>query len=139
MPCKGTQTFPNGVTTSVKHLPDALPDGTEMSDGYFLKRRCRLWQITPDSQRLTNRTAHLACFKPGQMCIILTQHTDIQRYLHHHCTSTSKTIRHEPYSRAVMAVAGMSSREKANIFLPRSFSEAPMCQTSVLSIIRKRS
>ena len=43
------------------------------------------------------------------------------------------------YSRAVMVVAGMSSREKANIFLPRSFKEAPTCQTSVPSIIRKRS
>ena len=30
------------------------------------------------------------------------------------------------YSRVVMAVAGISNLEKANIFLPRSFSEAPM-------------
>ena len=27
MPSKGTQTFPDGVTTSVKLLPEALPDG----------------------------------------------------------------------------------------------------------------
>ena len=31
-----------------------------------------------------------------------------------------------PYSRAVIAVAGISNLEKANIFLPRSFREAPM-------------
>ena len=63
-----------------------------MPDGYFLKQWCRLWEITPDSQQLTNRTAHLACFKHGQMCITLTQRTDIQRYLHQHCTTTSKTV-----------------------------------------------
>ena len=27
MPCKGKQTFPDGATTSVKHHPEALPDG----------------------------------------------------------------------------------------------------------------
>ena len=32
----------------------------------------------------------------------------------------------EPYSKAVIAVAGISNLEKANIFLPRSFREAPM-------------
>ena len=37
------------------------------------------------------------------------------------------------------ASAGMFSLEKANIFLPRSFREAPMCQISSESIIRKRS
>ena len=40
------------------------------------------------------------------------------------------SVKTTTYSRAVMAVAGMSSREKANIFLPRSFSEEPMCQIS---------
>ena len=67
---------------------------TEIPDGYFLKRRCRLWEITPDSQRLTKYAAHLDCFKPGQMCIIPTQHPDIQQLSHRHCTSTSKTFRH---------------------------------------------
>ena len=60
-----------------------------------MKRRCRLWEITPDSQRLTKYAAHLDCFKPGQMCIIPTQHPDIQQLSHRHCTSTSKTFRHE--------------------------------------------
>ena len=81
--CKGKQTFPDGVTTSVNNCRT----GTEMPDGYFLKQWCRLWEITPDSQQLTNHTAHLACFKHGQMCITLTQRTDIQRYLHQHCTT----------------------------------------------------
>ncbi len=31
-----------------------------------------------------------------------------------------------PYSRSVILVAGISNLEKANIFLLRSFSEAPM-------------
>ena len=43
------------------------------------------------------------------------------------------------YNKLVTADAGMDSLENANIFLPRSFSEAPMCQTSAPSIIRKRS
>ena len=43
------------------------------------------------------------------------------------------------YSKSVMAFAGISSLEKANIFFPKSFSEAPMWYTSVPSIIRKRS
>ena len=30
------------------------------------------------------------------------------------------------YSKSVMAVAGISSLEKANIFFPKSFNEAPM-------------
>ena len=30
------------------------------------------------------------------------------------------------YSKSVMAFAGISSLEKANIFFPKSFSEAPM-------------
>lgn len=30
------------------------------------------------------------------------------------------------YSKSVMLVTGISNLEKANIFLPRSFSEAPM-------------
>ena len=47
---------------------------TEIPDGYFLKRRCRLWEITPDSQRLTKYAAHLDCFKPGQMSSSLHQH-----------------------------------------------------------------
>jgi hypothetical protein len=67
-----------------------------MPDGYFLKRRCRLLGITSDSQQLTKRTAHLACVKPGQMCIALTQRPDIQQLSHHLCTATSKTTHHEP-------------------------------------------
>ncbi len=38
------------------------------------------------------------------------------------------------YNKLVTADAGMDSFEKANIFLPRSFSEAPMCQTSALPV-----
>lgn len=78
---------------------------TEMPDGYFLKRRCRLWGIAPDSQQLTKYAAHLACFKPGQMCIIPTQHPDIQQLSHRHCTSTSKTFRHNLPPRAVSTTA----------------------------------
>ena len=40
--------------------------------------------------------AHLACFKPGQMCITLKQRPDIQQLSHHLCTATSKTTHHEP-------------------------------------------
>ena len=76
--CKGKQTFPDGVTTAVKLLPAALTDGDGNAGWLFLKRWCRLWEIAPDSQQLTKDTAHLACFKPVQMCITLTQHTDIQ-------------------------------------------------------------
>ena len=39
------------------------------------------------------------------------------------------------YNKIVTADAGMDSLENANIFLPRSFSEAPICQTSAPSII----
>ena len=38
------------------------------------------------------------------------------------------------YNKLVTADAGMDSFEKANIFLPRSFIEAPMCQTSALPV-----
>ena len=82
---------------------------TEIPDGYFLKRRCRLWEITPDSQRLTKYAAHLDCFKPGQMCIIPTQHPDIQQLSHRHCTSTSKTFRHNLPPRAVSTTAAFST------------------------------
>ena len=40
---------------------------------------------------------------------------------------------------AVITAAGISSFEKANIFFPRSFNEAPIWYTSVSSTIRKRS
>ena len=42
------------------------------------------------------------------------------------------SVKTTTYSRAVMAVAGMSSREKANIFLPRSFREA---QEAVMALL----
>ena len=48
--CKGKQTFPDGVTTAVNNCRT----GTEMPDGYFLKRWRWLWKIAPDSQQLTN-------------------------------------------------------------------------------------
>ena len=38
------------------------------------------------------------------------------------------------YNKLVTADAGIDSFEKANIFLPRSFIEAPMCQTSALPV-----
>lgn len=40
---------------------------------------------------------------------------------------------------SVITAAGISSFEKANIFFPRSFNEAPIWYTSVSSTIRKRS
>lgn len=88
-------------------------DGCGLGNGntgwLFLKRRCRLWKITPDSQRLTKYAAHLDCFKPGRMCIIPTQHPDIQQLSHHHCTSTSKTFRHNLPPRAVSTTAAFST------------------------------
>ena len=35
------------------------------------------------------------------------------------------SVKTTTYSRAVMVAAGISNLEKANIFLPRSFREAP--------------
>ena len=98
-------------------LPQIIFMSREYNRSIHDNLRDYLWQFLLKNK--TRKTSDLKVLRP--LRLRETKHTPLERTVY-----LISRDRMRDYSKSVMALEGMSSLEKANIFLPRSFSEAPI-------------